>query len=267
MNFFKKQRKLIFLILSLLLITVSYFQIHNLSMFSFHRLCPFSAGCTLYKMADHGITYPIGLGFLVFLLTLSLFYRRIFCSTACPIGYIQEIMEYPRRFLKVRKKLYIVNIDDKISFITRGIIFSAAIFVPFFTGIFAFQKLCPIILTGDIIHNITFYVSLMTLIIFIVFSIIIERFFCKFVCPVGIMMGVAGWFGNKFLPTYTVKKLCASTSKCTICTNECQMNINLKKVKEEINHIDCIVCMECVKVCPRNKQHEHKKHIFFGRNK
>jgi len=249
MFFIKKYRIIIFPILVLAVIIASWLFVTNTSLYSFHKLCPFSSGCTLYKFKDNGISYPIGFIVGIFLITLSIFFRRIFCSTACPIGLISDLLAYPVRKIEKLKKFEEKATFHKFSLLSRIIILLLSIIIPFFSTTFFFQKICPMILSADIIYLIEASTAFGILLAYIILSMFVSRFFCRFVCSVGLIMGAAGKIGNKLFPTLTVGKTCKSKFKCLACKDNCPMGIDLAKVEQEIDHIDCIVCMDCVTAC------------------
>jgi uncharacterized protein with FMN-binding domain len=76
-------------------------------------------------------------------------------------------------------------------------------------------------------------------------SSLIERFFCRYLCPMGALFSILSKvsFGKIAKPT----EKCGS---CRVCTKNCAMGIDLYN-REDIRGGECINCMRCVEVCPR----------------
>lgn len=80
----------------------------------------------------------------------------------------------------------------------------------------------------------------------IIASIFIERFFCRYLCPIGAIFAIVSK-----LKVGKIKKNSAQCGKCRICTNNCAMGIPLYKI-DVVNSGECINCMKCITVCPRS---------------
>ncbi|MFA9379003.1 MAG: FMN-binding protein [Lachnotalea sp.] len=92
-------------------------------------------------------------------------------------------------------------------------------------------------------------VSLILLVGIITGSFIIERFFCRYFCPLGAYFAII----STIRPLTIVKKR-GKCGACSLCTKKCSMGINLKKV-DKIHNGECINCMSCISVCPRANPH------------
>ncbi|MGE5627591.1 MAG: FMN-binding protein [Solirubrobacterales bacterium] len=79
----------------------------------------------------------------------------------------------------------------------------------------------------------------------IIGSAFIERFFCRYMCPLGAVFAI-----TSKLRIAKIKKPSAKCGNCRICTNNCPMGIPLYKGNEVLNG-ECIQCMKCISACPR----------------
>jgi len=80
-------------------------------------------------------------------------------------------------------------------------------------------------------------------------SFLIERFFCRYLCPLGAYFSII----SKIRPLIIVKHR-EECGACSRCTKKCSMGITLSQV-DEVHSGECINCMECVNNCPRTNAH------------
>lgn len=75
-------------------------------------------------------------------------------------------------------------------------------------------------------------------------SFLYDRFFCKYLCPLGAFYGIIG----KISPTRIERNdnLCVH---CQDCNGACPVNIDVDKAVK-ITDPECINCNECVVACP-----------------
>jgi polyferredoxin len=90
-----------------------------------------------------------------------------------------------------------------------------------------------------------FIAGFVLLILITVASLLVERFFCRYLCPMGAIFAVVSK-----LRVLRIKKPSAQCGRCRVCTNACPMGIPLYKA-EDVKSGECINCMKCVGVCLR----------------
>ena len=94
-----------------------------------------------------------------------------------------------------------------------------------------------------LIGNILYYLVGIVL----AFALKDNRAFCKYVCPITVLMKPMSYFS--LLRVKCDKSKCVSCGKCkTVCPMDVDMTDNSRKRK---NGTECIMCFECVKECPR----------------
>jgi uncharacterized protein with FMN-binding domain len=76
-------------------------------------------------------------------------------------------------------------------------------------------------------------------------SLYIERFFCRYLCPLGAVFGIVSKF--RLFKIRKPRTLCGS---CRACTKRCSMGIPLYR-SGVVTSAECIDCMNCVEICPR----------------
>lgn len=87
--------------------------------------------------------------------------------------------------------------------------------------------------------------ALVLLIIILFASAFTERFFCRYLCPMGAFFSLTS--GKKLL---YIRKERTSCGNCRICTQNCTTGIPLHEM-DEVKSGECIACLKCVDVCPR----------------
>jgi polyferredoxin len=84
----------------------------------------------------------------------------------------------------------------------------------------------------------------LSLVVFLAGSVLVERFWCKYFCPLGAALAIF----NKISPVRLVSSnTCNSCGRCDI---ECSMAI--EDVPLNLNDAECVRCMECLNTCARD---------------
>ena len=84
-------------------------------------------------------------------------------------------------------------------------------------------------------------------------SLYIERFFCRYLCPLGAVFAVVSKFR-----LFRIQKPRAHCGSCRACTKRCSMGISLYK-SNMVRSAECIDCMNCVEICPRDNVRANPK--------
>lgn len=221
--------------------------------------CPAaSASCPLgalqNALSDANKTLPFYI--IGILLLYGFLFGRWICGFLCPFGLIQDLL-YKIRTPKLRKN----RLTRTASYLKYFILFYLVILIPLTyasqnASVPAFCKyICPsgiLIGSGGILSNKLnhrlfgalgplFTWKFLLLVVFIVGSIFIYRFFCRFFCPLGALYGLfnkISWLGVKM-----EKSKCTN---CGLCVGACDMDIR------RVGDHECISCGKCVNVCPTN---------------
>lgn len=178
---------------------------------------------------------------------------RMTCGWACPFGFLQDILFKIRLF---PKKLQ-VQTGYGLSKASRYLVLIGIVIIgAFATGEPLFCKLCPaggleaglpLVATDPSIRAMTgtlFIVKMAIVLVFIVTAILMERPFCRFICPLGTIYSPF----NKvsYVRLKVDKQLC---SECGACRAACPMGIDPHL---DVDSGDCIRCLECTS-CPAIK--------------
>jgi ferredoxin len=214
-------------------------------------------------------------GFL-FVTILTFLFGRIYCSSICPLGTLQDIISFISRKLDKKKYFGIKNSYGILRYSVLGVSV-----ISLFTGSLIFLTLLdPFSNTGKIftnlfrpvlilLNNFTAF-SLGKLNIYslypveirgwsyaaIGFSLIVlatagfmsytrGRLFCNTICPVGTLLGLISKYS--LFKISIDKDNCISCNKCErVCKSGC-----IDKKNKTIHFDRCVSCYNCFEVCPK----------------
>lgn len=190
----------------------------------------------------------------IVIIPFSLIMGRFFCGWMCAYGAFGDfIYGISKKVFKVKFKID-EDIDKVLKYI-KYVVLAFSIFAIWTLNTNVFSTFSPwdafgmLVTVGKfpdlsyVIANLTFGFSLFLLIA--IASAFIERFFCRYLCPLGAIFAVASK-----LKIARIHKDRTNCGKCRICTNNCAMGIPLYKT-DVVNSGECIDCMKCVTACPR----------------
>lgn len=258
--------RIVISVLLFALITFYFIDFAGLLPNSFHRLAHIQFIPALISLS---------VGILFFLIVLTLLFGRIYCSTICPMGILQDVVARISKSVGKKKKRYTYSPAKNIlRWSIVGLLIIA--FIGKFTvligildpysayGRIAVHVFKPIYMFGNNLlesifstfENYTFYqvdtsmLSLSsTLIAITTFGIIIllawkhGRTWCNTLCPVGTVLG--------FLSRFSLFKVRIDTAKCNgcgLCATKCKAAcINSKE--HTIDHSRCVDCFDCLGAC------------------
>ncbi|MGI6077810.1 MAG: 4Fe-4S binding protein [Fastidiosipilaceae bacterium] len=222
--------------------------------------CPGALGsCPIGAMQNclAGVNRRPSFVVLGYLLVFGSILGRVVCGWLCPIGLIQDALQYLRPVSKRGRSLPGHN---RLRYFKYVILFVFVIFLPAIiikagAGSPWFCKyICPsgtilggvpLLLKNANLRNsagLLFGWKALLALLMIVGSIFIYRPFCKYICPLGAIYGIF----NKvaLIRLHVSLDRCIS---CGRCTKTCPMDID---VVNNPNSVECIRCGRCVSVCP-----------------
>ncbi len=215
-----------------------------------HQFCPFAAVCFGAMVPFGVIAVPVGIGLGLSLLVLSIFIGRKFCSYACFLGTIQEkIFTFHKGKSKI-KHIIPQKAHDVLKY-TKYLILLATVILAVSFRQSLYMKYCPVL-------NLNFFLrfgisAAIFLSLFFLFSFLVERFWCKYLCPFAALQNLFQLLGKLFkIKRLKVVRNVPESLGCRNCANYCPMQIDLQN-DDEIKSIECIHCQRCVRVCAKSK--------------
>jgi len=206
--------------------------------------CPFAAfGCPI-GVIQNFIVYGRFPFFAVGSLGVyGMFFGRVFCGWACPFGALHDLLAMGgRRKIRARPYWYVKYVSLFLV-IALTWYFLDTVFCKFCPSGSLFAAIPFRILYPGFGAGLFFYIHILTLILTIALALVISRFWCRYICPLG---AIAGTFNKLSLLTIQLDK--QKCKKCVVCLEECPMGIS---EPESIgSSTDCILCGKCVEKCP-----------------
>lgn len=248
------------------LITFYFLDFAELLPNNFHRLAHIQFVPALLSLS---------VGILIVLIVLSLLFGRIYCSTICPMGILQDIIARISKSTGKKKKRYNYSAAKNILrwSILGIVIITFLCKLPLLLGLLdpysAFGRIItnvfkPVYILGNNLlesifskfDNYTFYrvdasilslssffIAITTLGIIVVLAWKHGRTWCNTICPVGTVLG--------FLSRFSLFKIRIDTNKCNgcgLCATKCKAAC-IDSKEHFIDHSRCVDCFDCLDAC------------------
>jgi len=185
------------------------------------------------------------------IVVLGVLLSRFFCGWLCAFGALQGVFGWLgkkifRRRFTVPKKLDAVLRWAKYPILVLSIYFTWR------TGSLFIRPYEPMAAFGHLAAGIPavwaeFAVGFVLLVLVMLLSMLYERVFCKYLCPLGAVNAILGR-----IPLFRIKRDAPTCISCSKCDRACPMNIDVSTA-DAVNSPECISCMECVTSCPTKK--------------
>lgn len=179
---------------------------------------------------------------------LTVLFGRFFCGWMCAFGTFNDFIHI------ISKNVFKIDIkvDEKVDAVlkyVKYVILMIIIAISWTMGSNIFQGTSPwdafaqITTFPQVLYDYAFGVAILLLIA--IGAMFIERFFCRYLCPLGAIFAIISK-----LSIFKIKKPNEKCGKCRLCTNNCSMGLPLYK-KNAVRGGECINCLKCVETCPR----------------
>lgn len=217
-----------------------------------HALCPMGGVATLYKVVADGTfiqrTFPSAIILLLGTVVLALVFRRAFCGWICPLGAMQELFATCGRRLRWRRPTH----DNKIDGSLRWVKYLLLFFIVFFTyrtGELVFSPYDPWASYAHLAGgwreiSEEFLIGTIILVAALLGSMFIDRPFCRYLCPLGALLGAISKVG-----TVRVVRNEETCTHCQRCDQACPVDIKVESMAQ-VRTTECLSCGECVASCP-----------------
>jgi polyferredoxin len=186
--------------------------------------------------------------FAVFVLA-SLLLKKAFCSWLCPVGTLSEYL------WKFGRKVFHrnLNVPHWLDLALRSLkyvllaFFVYIVFTMSADGLIGFL-VSPFGLVADV-KMLNFFrylgtVGLAVIMVLVALSVVIQNFWCRYLCPYGALMGIIST-----LSPVKIRRDAEACIDCGKCNKACPSHLPVDQLVQ-IRSAECTACLECVAVCP-----------------
>ncbi len=193
--------------------------------------------------------HPAAMFLFIAFLSMSLVAKKSFCSWLCPVGTFSEVLagigkkifkrnlrlprwaDLPLRALKYLLLAFFVLIIGSMS--------AAAIaeFMHTPYGLIADVKML------NFFREMSETAAIVLAALFVL-SILVENFWCRYLCPYGALMGLAS-----LLSPLKIRRDPGACIDCAKCARACPAALPIDKLVK-IRSVECTACMACIASCP-----------------
>jgi len=211
----------------------------------------------------------------IFILLVTLFFGRLYCSTLCPFGILQDFFSHIPIWRNKRNKRRFRYSHP--SFKIHYVIFAAIVLLPIFGSFIVLNLLEPYSVFGrmvvtlgvpvviginnlgaailgdsGILSQLTyrhfqiwiFVYALLFLVFIAVLAYKKGRLFCNLLCPVGAFLGILSRFSM-----YKISIVPSACKECGVCEKVCKARC-IDSANMKIDFAACVSCFNCIDVCP-----------------
>jgi len=211
--------------------------------------CPLGGLANLYQwLTTGGFIRHIHLSNMVLfaaVVLLTLVAARGFCGWICPFGSVQEWIGLIGKKI-FRKRFNPTGAWDRYLRYLKYVLLVVIIALTWHTGSLVFRDYDPFLAFfrfGEEMDKTPWAYWALALVL--IGSLFIERFFCKYACPLGALLGVMAKFGLT-----KIERDPQECKDCDICFKKCNARVDLVS-STSIKSAECNQCMDCLVDCPR----------------
>jgi NapH/MauN family ferredoxin-type protein len=219
---------------------------------SVDALCPFGGVETLITWINtghfiskiHESNLILGLAVLV----ATVLAGNVFCGWICPFGAVQDALAWISRKLRL-PQLIIPARWDRLLRWGRFVVLGVVLYFSVSTAKLWFADFDPYVTLFGLrwlfeFNFSTMWVSLVLLALIIGGSLVVDRFWCRYLCPLGGVFAIVSRFS-----LLRIRRSPSACTDCTLCDRPCPVGIAPSKAKPFVS-TDCIGCLDCVAACP-----------------
>jgi ferredoxin len=221
--------------------------------------------------------FTVASGGFIFIVILTLLFGRVYCSSICPVGTLQDLIIYLKRKIRKKSRFRYLKPDDYLRYpvlaiTVAGLLLGSTLTVNLLDPYSMFGKVSvnlfrPVVigmnnLTSGILESVNnFWIKpveirsyawasiLFALFFFLIVSLLSiwkGRLYCNTVCPVGSLLGL--------FSRLSVFRISLDKERCTRC-GACMVNCKAGCIDVKNREVDfsrCIGCFNCLSACQEN---------------
>jgi polyferredoxin len=204
-----------------------------------------------YFLVTHRLPaiHPSAMVLLCVFLLSSLLVKKSFCSWLCPVGTVSEYLwKLGRRHFRRS-----FTLPAWFDLPLRSLKYLLLAFFLFVIFTMTAQDLgdflvSPFSIVADV-KMLDFFrtigtLGIVVLVTLVALSVVIQNFWCRFLCPYGALMGIV----SAFSPV-KIRRDAQACIDCGKCNKACPSQLPVDRLIQ-IRSVECTGCMECVAACP-----------------
>jgi len=193
--------------------------------------------------------HPAAMFLFIAFVLMSLLLKKSFCSWLCPVGTLSEVLwKLGRRVFK--RNLRLPRWAD---LALRGLKYLLLAFFVFIIGSMSAEALQGFMSTPDglmaDVKMLNFFRNMgltaaLVIGLLVVLSIVVENFWCRYLCPYGALMGLVS-----LLSPVKIRRDQEACIDCAKCARACPSHLPVDRLVQ-VRSVECTGCMACVAACP-----------------
>jgi polyferredoxin len=193
--------------------------------------------------------HPAAMFLLLAFVVIALLFRKAFCSWLCPVGTISEyVWRLGHRLFRRNFRL-----PRWLDIPLRGLKYLLLAFFVWAVTSMSTAEIAgfmhsPYGLIADVkMLNFFRFLSatgLIVIAVLVVASVLVQNFWCRYLCPYGALLGLAALSGP-----LRIRRNPQACIDCAKCARACPSALPVDKLAS-IKSAECTGCLECVAVCP-----------------
>ena len=195
------------------------------------------------------LVHPAAMFLFMAFVAMSLLAKKSFCSWICPVGTFSEVLA------DLGKKLFRRNLHLPrwIDIPLRGLKYLLLGFFVFIIGTMSAAAIEEFMVTpyGIIadVKMLNFFRNMsqtaaIVIAALVVLSILVEHFWCRYLCPYGALMGLVS-----LISPLKIRRNPQACIDCAKCARACPASLPVDKLVQ-IRSAECTACMVCIASCP-----------------
>ncbi|MBI2520823.1 MAG: 4Fe-4S binding protein [Bdellovibrio sp.] len=195
--------------------------------------------------------HPASLIIFLAVISVSILLRKSFCSWICPIGFLSERLYQPWAGIFRRN----IELPFWADLPLRAIKYLLLGFFVWAIGLAMSEIALREFMHSDYwkmadVKMLHFFTSISNfalgmILVIAALSIPIRNFWCRFLCPYGALLGLAG-----LISPFTITRDNNSCTHCKKCTHYCPAYLPVE-AKSRITSPECSSCLTCLSGCPK----------------
>ena len=193
--------------------------------------------------------HPAAMFLFIAFVLISALLKRSFCSWLCPIGTLSEWLWRAGQGLFGRTFRLPTWLDVPL----RGVKYLLLGFFVFAIGTMSASAIgsfmqTPFAQVADV-KLLDFFLDLTpavfeTLALLVLLSMLVQNFWCRYLCPYGALMGIAS-----LLSPLKIRRDTERCIDCGKCARACPAGLPVDRL-QQVRSAECLACMSCVAACP-----------------